>query len=205
MKNLKNTKDFILHIRHYISGETLDFGAGGAKYQHLIRPLASKYIPFDMQAGKNIDVVGSVLNPPFPNSSFDTVISTQVLEHVEKPWIMVGEINRILKSGGICILSAPFMAPYHADPQDYFRFTREGMKSLFQDDFEIVECRPYGKTFMVLFESIKQVYFSPYKKSKRNVWFERFLRYLEKTCFFLDRFIKNEQIYANVYIVARKK
>ena len=194
-----------MYSRKYIRGKTIDVGAGSAKYGNIIKTHASEYITFDSVPGEKIDVVGDVLHMPFKDDGFDTVISTQVLEHVEKPWIMVGEINRILKSGGICILSAPFMAPYHADPQDYFRFTREGMKSLFQDDFEIVECRPYGKTFMVLFESIKQVYFSPYKKSKRNVWFERFLRYLEKTCFFLDRFIKNEQIYANVYIVARKK
>jgi len=194
-----------MHCRGYIKGRTIDVGAGLAKYSNAIKEHSSEYIAFDTMPGKKIDVVGDVLKMPFKDISFDTVISTQVLEHVREPWVMVSEISRILKKGGVCILSAPFMAPYHSDPGDYFRYTTEGLKSLFDKDFEIVECKPYGKNFMVIFEWIKQVYFSPYKKKKNSVWRDRFLRHLEKICIFLDRFVRNEQVYANVYMVARKK
>lgn len=205
MKNrLNRTKDVIIYSQQYINGRVLDFGAGSAKYRNLIKPHALEYVAFDIKPGKNIDVVGDVLNAPFENESFDTVISTQVLEHVEKPWLMVAEIKRILKRGGVCILTAPFITPYHPAPKDYFRFTEEGMRSLFQNDFQIVECQTYGKKFMVVFESVKQICFSSYKKEKQGVWAERFLRYLEKICIFLDGFVKNNQIYANVYIVVRK-
>ena len=202
---LNRTRDVLIYGNKYIKGRTIDVGAGSAKYSDIIKTHASEYVAFDIMPGKNIDVVGDVLNMPFENDSFDTVISTQVLEHVEKPWVMVKEITRILKSGGVCLLSAPLMVPYHPAPQDYFRFTHVGMRSLFQNDFEIIECQPYGKTYIVLFEAIKQAYFHPYKKNKQSKWSERFLRYLEKVCLFLDKFVKNSQIYANVYIIARKR
>ena len=205
INRLNRTRDVIMYSRQFIKGRTIDVGAGSAKYSGLIKEYASEYVAFDTTPGGKIDVVGDVLNMPFDEGSFDTVISSQVLEHVKRPWVMVAEISRILKTDGVCLLTAPFMAPYHADPEDYFRYTQEGMKSLFQDDFEIVECQPYGKTFMVFFEYVKQVYFSPYKKTRRGLWSERFLRYLEKVCFYLDDFVRNDQVYANVYIVARKK
>lgn len=203
---LKRTKEVMLWTQRYISGRTIDVGAGSAKYRDIIKPHTTKYAIFDISPGKYIDIVGNVLDMPFENEIYDTVISTQVLEHVEKPWIMVKEISRILKRGGICILTAPFFAPFHSDPHDYFRYSKEGMEALFKNEgFEIIECQPYGNIFMVLFEAVKQLYFSPYRKEKLGVWEERFLGYIEKICVFFDRFIRNGQIYANVYIVAKKK
>jgi len=205
-KNLINTKDVILHTKHYVSGDTLDFGAGTAKYQHIIRPQANKYITFDMVPGKNIDIVGDVLNPPFDDKTFDTIISTQVLEHVEKPWIMVREIGRIIKSGGICITTAPFLVPYHADPYDFFRYTTEGMVSLFKNEgFEVVESGSYGKMFGVFSEMIHFSLFNPYKPGGHTKWGSRIMRKLEVVATFLDKFVSNKIIYPNVYVVMRKK
>jgi SAM-dependent methyltransferase len=204
-KNLKNTRDVILHTKHYVTGETLDFGAGTAKYQYLIRPHTSKYTTFDMVAGKNIDIVGDVLNPPFENNTFDTVISTQVLEHVEKPWIMVREIGRIIKPGGVCITTAPFLVPFHADPYDFFRYTIEGMVSLFRNEgFEVIESGSYGKIFGVFSEMIHFSLFNPYKPGGHTVWGSRIMRQAEKLAFFLDKFVDNKIIYPNVYVVMRK-
>jgi SAM-dependent methyltransferase len=206
MNNLKNTRDVILHTKHYVSGETLDFGAGTAKYKGLISPHASTYKAFDMFPGKNVDVVGDVLNPPFADSSFDTVISTQVLEHVEKPWVMVSQIGRITKSGGICIMTAPFMIPFHADPHDFFRYTKEGIESLFKNEgFDIVESGTYGKTFSVFSEMIHFSIFNPYKEGGVSIWGRRAMRYIEKICSALDRVSRNKIIYPNVFVVAKKK
>ncbi len=148
-------------------------------------------------------MVGDVLNAPFDDGTFDTIIATQVAEHVEKPWIMVKEIKRILKPNGVCILTAPFMIPSHNDPTDFFRFTKDGTISLFKNEgFEIIECDYYGKIFSVLAEMIHFVFLKPYEKP--GVWSQRFLRYLEKFASKLDRFARNEIVYANVYIIAKK-
>jgi ubiquinone/menaquinone biosynthesis C-methylase UbiE len=205
MSYIKNTRGVIEHTRHYVSGYTLDFGAGTAKYQHLIKEKASKYITFDMVPGKNIDVVGDALNPPFADGTFDTVVSTQVLEHVRKPWVMVREMGRIIKSGGICITTAPFIVPFHADPDDYFRYTRQGLESLFTDSgFTIVESGSYGRMFSVFSEMIHFSLFNPYKKDGVGKWGMRAMRYLERLASSLDRHMKNKIIYANVYVIAKK-
>ncbi|MHB0978196.1 MAG: methyltransferase domain-containing protein [Minisyncoccota bacterium] len=206
MKLFNNTREIIIHTQKFVQGKTLDFGAGTAKYRGLIKPKTSEYITFDMMAGSNIDVVGDVLKPPFKDGEFDTVISTQVLEHVEKPWVMINQIGRILKPGGICIITAPFIVPYHADPHDFFRYTEMGLTSMFKNEnFEIVESGTYGRTFGVLSEMIHFSLFSPYEAFGKKRVSRRIVAWVEKTAKFLDKFVKNKVIYSNVYVVARKK
>ncbi|MDI6591500.1 MAG: class I SAM-dependent methyltransferase [Patescibacteria group bacterium] len=204
MRKFQETREIIFYAQKYISGKTLDLGAGSAKYREIIKQKAFEYITFDMIPGKNIDVVGDALNLPFRAGTFDTIISTQVLEHVEKPWIMIKEIHRVLKPGGICILTAPFLTPYHADPHDYFRYTEEGLEFLFKNEgFEIIECSSYGQPFTAFSEFIRFSWFNPYKKRKRGQW--KIIRFIFNVANFLNRFTKNQIIYAGVYIVAKKK
>ncbi len=204
-KSPQKTRDVVLHTLKYIKGETLDLGAGNAKYRHIIKPKTTKYTTFDMVSGPNIDVVGDILELSFKDSSFDTVISTQVLEHVQKPWVMVSEIARVLRPGGMAIVSAPFLVPYHADPHDYFRYTKEGMSSLFSTNgFEIIECNGYGGFFGVIYEMIHFTMLNPYQGKSSKTWQVRILRYLEKITGGLDKIFPAKIIYANVYIVAKK-
>lgn len=206
MKSFNNTREIIVHTQKFVHGKTLDFGAGTAKYSGLIKPKTSEYITFDMMAGQNIDVVGDVLNPPFKDVEFDTVISTQVLEHVEKPWVMIAQIGRIIKSGGVCIITAPFLVPFHADPYDFFRYTETGLTSMLKnEDFEIIESGSYGKAFMVLSEMFHFSFLSPYEPRGKKRFFIKLMMRIEKVARFLDKFVKNKVIYPNVYVVARKK
>ncbi|MDO8589668.1 MAG: methyltransferase domain-containing protein [bacterium] len=207
MDNFKNTRAVVVYLSKYISGKTLDYGAGSAKYRNLIAPQTSEYITFDMVPGEYIDVVGDALKPPFPDNSFDTVISTQMLEHVEKPWVVASEIRRILKPGGICILTAPFWVPYHADPHDYFRYTKEGLESLFKNEgFEIEVSGNYGKPPSVLGEMIHFSFFSPYDvvSQRKARWRSRIMRFIQSLTYKLDTLSKNKVVYANAYVVARK-
>ncbi|MFA6459143.1 MAG: class I SAM-dependent methyltransferase [Candidatus Paceibacterota bacterium] len=204
-KNILHTRDVIRHSLQHISGKTLDFGAGNAKYRGLIQPRTTEYTTFDMVAGPNIDIVGDVHKVPLADKSFDTIVSTQVLEHVRMPWVMVAEISRLLRSGGTCILSAPFMQPFHADPHDYFRYTKEGMTSLFESNgFQVIECESYGGLFSTLSEMVHFSLFDPYNK-KHHATKQRIFRYVEKFICFFDRFSRPGRIYTNTYIIARKK
>lgn len=200
---LQQTRDVVVYAQKYISGKTLDLGAGYAKYRNIIKEKTQDYLTFDLVQEPNIDVVGDALNLPFESGTFDTIISTQVLEHIEKPWVMVKEIGRVLKSGGVCILTAPFMEPFHPDPGDFFRYTVEGMKSLFKNEgFEVVECSGYGKVFSVVASFLKFLWFNPFQKSKRGG--RRATNLIYKIARFFDRFSKNKIIYSDVYIIARK-
>ena len=65
-----------------------------------------------------IDLVSDITSIPEPDSSFDAILCSEVLEHVPEPTIALDEFARLLKPGGVLIITAPFssnvhMAPYH--------------------------------------------------------------------------------------------
>lgn len=81
----------------------------------------------------------SIVDLPYPDESFDIVISDQVLEHVEgDPYTAVDECHRVLKKGGYVIHTTCFINPVHGAPDDYWRFTPNALK-LLHKNFETVE------------------------------------------------------------------
>jgi SAM-dependent methyltransferase len=75
---------------------------------------------------------------PFRSSSFDCVVATAVLEHVPYPQRVVHEIHRVLRPGGMLYVEVPFLEGFHADPDDYQRFTFRGLDVLLRR-FEILD------------------------------------------------------------------
>lgn len=52
---------------------------------------------------------------PFPDASFDVVVCTEVLEHlIFDPAFAMNEMNRVLKPGGLALLTVPNVASDHA-------------------------------------------------------------------------------------------
>lgn len=112
-------------------GITLNLGSGP-------EIIHEKVVNVDMFSYKGVSVLSDILDLPFRNSSIDRVICSMVIEHIKYPQIAVSEIYRILASGGLVYISVPFMYPFHASPNDYSRWTHEGLKELLSD-FEILE------------------------------------------------------------------
>ena len=79
----------------------------------------------------------------FPRDHYDFVVLDEILEHVAKPWIAVDEIRQVLKPGGCLITSSPLMIAVHKVPNDYWRFTKEGMEVLLER-FNSVETHSWG-------------------------------------------------------------
>ncbi len=203
MSNFNQTREFIKYAQKYIAGNVLDLGAGVAKYKKIICRSADKYTAFDIVPNKNVDIVGDILHTGLPDNSFDTIICTQVFEHIQQPWLAVKEIQRLLKPNGKCILTAPFLEPYHADPHDYFRYTQQGLESLFKNEnFKIIESGIMGKNFLVLQEFLRFTWFNPYKKYKHGSYkINKTLYHLAK---FFNRFTRSKIIYANSYLIIQK-
>ncbi|MFQ5592277.1 MAG: methyltransferase domain-containing protein, partial [Phycisphaerae bacterium] len=61
------------------------------------------------------------------DGSMRTVVCTQVLEHVPRPWDALAEFYRTLKEDGYLILSVPHLSAIHEAPNDYYRYTRYGL------------------------------------------------------------------------------
>lgn len=73
-----------------------------------------------------------------PAGRFDYVVCTEVLEHTLQPFDAVRELSRILKTGGVVLVSTPFNFRIHGPLPDCWRFTEHGLRALFRD-FNIVE------------------------------------------------------------------
>lgn len=118
----------------YAKGLLLDLGCGETQYKDVFLKQVDRYIGIDVPSSfyevSNIDVYASGEALPFHSGSFDTVICTQVLEHVKEPSVIMGEISRVLKNGGHLILTAPFSEPKHDEPYDYYRYTDHGLRYL---------------------------------------------------------------------------
>lgn len=200
MSKLSTTKDIIFHVLPHVQGRVLDLGAGMAKYKEIIIKNAVEYIACDLKDGKDVDVICDVTNLTFPQESFDTVISNQVFEHVDNPFAVTQEIKKVLKTGGNAIITAPFMFPFHADPKDHFRFSREGLEEIFKSvGFKIIDSGIYGGFFMVLSEMIHFSWFNPYKHKSG-----RLFSIVERIAKFFDKIFTSKIIYANAFVVAKK-
>ena len=77
---------------------------------------------------------------PIEEGTADAVISSQLIEHLERPVDSFAETHRILKKDGIFFLSYPSLYPTHAIPHDYMRYTEYYIKNRLEElDFEIIE------------------------------------------------------------------
>jgi SAM-dependent methyltransferase len=85
-------------------------------------------IHVDLFAFPQVDVLADLTRLPFKNQSVDAVIMQSVIEHVADPEAAFKEIGRILRDGGYCYVAAPLIYPYHSSPNDFFRFTLDGLR-----------------------------------------------------------------------------
>lgn len=81
----------------------------------------------------NVDLTSDISKLPIKDNSIDLIINIAVLEHIENPEKVVGEMFRVLKKGGQIYSFFPFIQGFHASPHDYSRRTVEGMKVLFEE------------------------------------------------------------------------
>ena len=132
-------------------GVVLDVGAKAAPYEQYVR--AERYLRLDIDSRKKPDICCDLHELEWSGDPFDTVIAIEVLEHLYDPQRAIDRIYRVLKPGGICILSTRFMYRYHPDPQDHYRFTWDSLKHLFRN-FRHVEVIHHGNKLQVLWEII---------------------------------------------------
>jgi SAM-dependent methyltransferase len=131
-----------------VRGRVLDAGAGRGAWREVIRAGGAEYESIDLtcRGGNQPTWIGDVMRmPQVPSERYDAVVSHQVLEHLPRPWQALAEFHRVLRPGGLLVVSAPHLSRRHELPHDYFRFTQEGMASLLRDaGFEDIAVEPVG-------------------------------------------------------------
>ena len=134
------------YVPRYIKGRLIDIGCGEKPYTHLLKPYVSEHLGIDFEGTQHdksmIDLFGTAYHLPVENGSFDSAICTAVLEHLEEPEQAVRECYRVLKPGGVAIYSVPFIWHLHEEPRDFYRFSKYGLKYIFEKvGFEILELK----------------------------------------------------------------
>jgi SAM-dependent methyltransferase len=147
-------------IKKHVSGNLLDLGCGKV-------PLYEAYSPF-IDDNFCVDWVNSFhknefldmsadLNAPIAieDNRFDTIILSDVLEHIKEPKLLWNEMARIIKEEGTLIMNVPFFYWLHEEPFDYFRYTKHSLKQMANESgFEIIEIQSLGGVPEILADMI---------------------------------------------------
>lgn len=130
----------------------LNIGAGGETTSWL-RQKNLKFKELDINPALKPDYVLSIEDMHLiPDNSVDVIFLMEVLHHVQNPFNAVSEINRILKDGGLIIGSTAFIFPICDAPYDFFRYTKYGIISLFNNfkNLKLAERNSYFDTIYVI-------------------------------------------------------
>jgi SAM-dependent methyltransferase len=119
-------------IEKHAKGHCLDAGSGRSPYKKMLLEHAEQVTSVDVEdRSGEIDLVADLQSmPQLADASFDTVLCSQVLEHVPRPWDALSEIARVLRPDGVLIATVPHLSVIHEAPHDYFRYTQYGLASL---------------------------------------------------------------------------
>lgn len=138
----------MLEVAGITSGRVLEIGGRGYERTRVFDPARYEYANLDLtETGPGV-VLGDITNcPQIPDASYDVIVSVDVFEHIDKPWLAGQEISRLLAPGGMVYTSTLFSWRYHPCPIDYWRYTPEALESLFPTlttlakDFDLTERR----------------------------------------------------------------
>jgi SAM-dependent methyltransferase len=206
---LKINNDSFQSALAHIRGRVLDLGCGTSQYKKDILNVAAEYIGVDWKNSfhdqSNVDIFADLTKRlPFGDEHADTIISFQVLEHLQEPCHFMAECYRLLKPGGHLVITVPFMWHIHEAPFDFFRYTRHGLDYLLtQNGFaesKILECTGFWQMWVLKFNYHTVRYAKGLLKS---FWIP--LWWLgQKISPLLDRIDRHPQETAGYTVLARK-
>jgi SAM-dependent methyltransferase len=154
-----------------VRGQVLDVGCGTKPYRDLFD--AKCYVGMEVARAlvtpgrKNADVFYDGLRFPFADSTFESVVCNQVLEHVREPELFIREISRVLRPGGHLLLSVPFAWEEHEQPDDYRRYSSFGLSEFMQGNgFTVVELIKSTKGLLAVIQLAKGLLYKRFIDAK---------------------------------------
>jgi len=122
-----------ISIKKYAKGKLLDLGCGKAPLYGLYKEHTKENVCVDWSSGPHgndhLDLECDLSKPlPFESNEFDTIILSDVLEHIPEPELLWSEMVRILNKDGVLIVNVPFTYWIHERPHDYYRYTQFALK-----------------------------------------------------------------------------
>ena len=197
-------------IDRYVQGRTIDLGCGLMPFRDLLRERGVIYHSLDLWPRlSEVTYVGDIQDMPMvPTAGYDSAICLEVLEHVPHPFRAAREIHRVLKPGGVAIVSVPHLSRLHDQPHDYSRFTIHGLRRLLEEaGFEVLEVQTKGGGFSFLGHQVSTLLLGtawPVWGIRQVAWFlnKWLITYL---LYRIDKILGASDLFALGYVgVARK-
>ena len=187
-------------INKYAAGRVLDIGCGNKPYAPMFENKITEYVGCDVIQSSNfcVDVLSPADKIPLADSQFDTIFSTQTIEHVANHQGMLDEAYRLLKPKGYAIVSGPMYWPLHEEPYDFFRFTKHGFRYILEKSgFTVVEINSNGGKWSLLGQTLILTVPFVYKWSV--------IRYISNAIFSkLDEKFYHDKNTMNYVVIAQK-
>ena len=137
-------------IKNYAFGDLADIGCGYVPMYEIYKEQTKTQTCIDwantLHKNEYLDMECDLNQPlDIENDKFDTIILSDVLEHIRKPELLLQELYRITRPNGVLILGVPFYYWLHEVPFDYFRYTKYALKSILEDaGYSLVEINTTG-------------------------------------------------------------
>ena len=151
-------RSYHLALIEHCRGTLLDLGCGKAPLYIVYKDLATSVTCVDWvnsyhdtgHADICCDISGGL---PLADEQFETVLATDVLEHMPDPKAVWLEIARVLRPEGKVIVGVPFLYWVHEAPYDFFRYTRYKLAEFCRDTgLEVLILEPYGGAVEVVLD-----------------------------------------------------
>lgn len=204
-------RELSLAASKHLRGRLVDIGCGEKPYRQLLAPWVAEHVGVDHEGTphdrSNVDLPGTAYAIPVPDGFFDSALCTAVLEHLEEPEAALRECSRVLAAGGVAVYTVPFIWHLHEEPRDFYRFSKHGLRYLFEKaGFEVVELKALSG-FWVTFGQL--LVYNLYRANRGPL---RWLRIVDAAglliqglAYALDRMDRTEQWTWMYLVVARKR
>ena len=190
----------------------MDVGSGSFKRYVNLFSNVTEYKTIDVNPDFKPDIIGKAEKIPVEDSTFDSIVCTQVLGDLVNPRDAVKEFYRIIRSGGIVLLTEGFMNEITDEPRNYWRFTNFILKEIFESEgFEIAALEQIGGFFTVQAQMWTRYIintFNLYNHKYFSKLFSLCFKVMGKIAFFLDKMDTrrpNRKFALGWIIIAKKK
>lgn len=197
-------------LSSHLKGKCIDLGCGDMPFKDLVQSYVTQYDSIDIEKRvPNVKYIGDIQDMNIiRNDVYDSALCLEVLEHVQNPYKAISEIHRILKKKSRLVCSVPHLSRLHEEPHDYYRYTKHGLKYLFEKaGFNVIKIEPTGGIICFLGHQISSFFLLPLWHipilKKFAFWINKW--FFVKLFCFCDSMFDKEKIFALGYICVAEK
>ena len=138
------------------------FVGSGGELNDYVKNFSTYLYSIDIDPSRKPDQVIDLMDPNFCQNyrgeKVNLVCMFEILEHVKNPSSAIKNIYNLIEKDSVVLVSTPFIFNIHDAPNDYYRFTKYGLKEIFKEfsKVEIKEKNGWLESIFVLIMRIKK-------------------------------------------------